>query len=298
MSRQRPRGTIRLPMDECLDQRSQMFGEKCACICVHFGLNFFSRSESRGRSSVLRLSPENGFRSGQDDSLSISSRGRSSAWLERLPVTQEVASSSLVGPAQKESPLSGGISFCVPIRAGCVSPVPSIDRSTGSTPDYALRASSGQARRKKMPPAFWEAFFFLYRSEYTVSRLPSEVRFSGRRRVGPAYNKKSPPVGIFCCTKWAGVTMSRLPPKSRRDAGGSAPQNENAPLRGVFHFAIDDGLCLACHPKPVSQGAGGSARLRTSACGLRPSADKSCFVGQAPQNENAPRGGIFVFPKT
>ena len=28
-------------------------------------------------------------------------RGRSSAWLERLPVTQEVASSSLVGPALK-----------------------------------------------------------------------------------------------------------------------------------------------------------------------------------------------------
>ena len=27
------------------------------------------------------------------------SRGRSSVWLERLPVTQEVASSSLVGPA-------------------------------------------------------------------------------------------------------------------------------------------------------------------------------------------------------
>lgn len=29
------------------------------------------------------------------------SRGRSSAWLERLPVTQKVASSSLVGPAMK-----------------------------------------------------------------------------------------------------------------------------------------------------------------------------------------------------
>jgi hypothetical protein len=28
-------------------------------------------------------------------------RGRSSVWLERLPVTQEVASSSLVGPALK-----------------------------------------------------------------------------------------------------------------------------------------------------------------------------------------------------
>ena len=28
-------------------------------------------------------------------------RGRSSVWLERLPVTQEVASSSLVGPAIK-----------------------------------------------------------------------------------------------------------------------------------------------------------------------------------------------------
>jgi hypothetical protein len=31
-------------------------------------------------------------------------RGRSSAWLERLPVTQEVASSTLVGPAFFEMP--------------------------------------------------------------------------------------------------------------------------------------------------------------------------------------------------
>ena len=30
-------------------------------------------------------------------------RGRSSAWLERLPVTQEVASSTLVGPVPSEN---------------------------------------------------------------------------------------------------------------------------------------------------------------------------------------------------
>ena len=36
-------------------------------------------------------------------------RGRSSVWLERLPVTQEVASSSLVGPAPKTHKVSA---FC------------------------------------------------------------------------------------------------------------------------------------------------------------------------------------------
>ena len=52
----------------------------------------------------IRLVPNNGTRSGLEDSNIGSSRGRSSAWLERLPVTQEVASSSLVGPAKRNRP--------------------------------------------------------------------------------------------------------------------------------------------------------------------------------------------------
>ena len=65
----------------------------------------------RGRSSAFRLVPGNGTRSRLDNTNKCSSRGRSSVWLERLPVTQEVASSSLVGPAKQKSPLRGDFCF-------------------------------------------------------------------------------------------------------------------------------------------------------------------------------------------
>ena len=51
----------------------------------------------------LRIPPQGGT--------AHSIRGRSSAWLERLPVTQEVASSSLVGPAEKAHPSLEGALF-------------------------------------------------------------------------------------------------------------------------------------------------------------------------------------------
>ena len=58
----------------------------------------------RAGSSVGRALPLQGRGHGFDPcsayhSIRCTLRGRSSAWLERLPVTQEVASSSLVDPA-------------------------------------------------------------------------------------------------------------------------------------------------------------------------------------------------------
>ncbi len=59
----------------------------------------------RAGSSVGRALPLQGRGHGFDPCSAYHSprftlRGRSSAWLERLPVTQEVASSSLVDPAK------------------------------------------------------------------------------------------------------------------------------------------------------------------------------------------------------